>query len=253
MRVLITGASGGIGEAFARIYAKRGDELILVGRNLEKLEKLGRELESRVHIFQLDLSQKESPKKLFEFAKEFKIDILINNAGVGMYGNFLESDIEENLAMVQLNISSLMELTHLFANQMLERGSGKILNVSSIAGFQPIPKFASYSASKSFVLHFSETLNYELKGSGVQISALCPGATKTEFDKRAKMENAPLFQKGVMSAEKVAEIGVRGLEKGNTVTVTGFKNRFLSFMAGSNPFRDINIKIADLSVNGGEK
>ncbi len=231
--VLITGASTGIGYELAKIFAKEKYNLILVARNIEKLIEIREELQNlgvNIVIIKKDLSRPESPQELFnEIAeKNIEVDILINNAGFGLLGPFNELDINAQLEMIQLNITSLVQITYLFLPKMIEKRSGKIMNVASTAAFQPGPYMAIYYATKSFVLSFSEAIYAELKSKGITVTALCPGPTKTEFQKRAGMENINLERAKLlpyMSAEKVAQIGYKGLMKGKRVVIPGFLNK----------------------------
>lgn len=225
--VLITGASFGIGYELAKIFAKEKYNLILVARNLEKLNQIKDELQNpdiQIFTIQKDLSYPNSPKELFDEInkKGLEIDILINNAGFGLLGSFVELDLQTQLDMIQLNITSLVHLTYLVLPQMIAKNSGKIMNVSSTAAFQPGPNMAVYYATKAFVLSFSEALYAELKSKGITVTALCPGPTRTEFQKRARMENINLERSKLipyMSAEKVAQIGYDGLMKGKRVVI----------------------------------
>lgn len=231
--VLITGASFGIGYELAKIFAKEKYNLILVARNLERLNQIKDELQNsdiKILTIQKDLSQPNSAKELFDEINKnnFEIDILINNAGFGLLGPFAELDLQTQLDMIQLNITSLVQLTHLILPQMIKRKSGKIMNVASTAAFQPGPNMAVYYATKAFVLSFSEALSAELKSSGITVTALCPGPTKTEFQKRARMENINLERSKLipyMTAEKVAQIGFDGLMKGKRVVIPGLLNK----------------------------
>jgi short-subunit dehydrogenase len=181
--------------------------------------------------------------------KDIDIDILINNAGVGLYGKFIDSDIDKINSMLTLNISSLVELTYHLANKMVQKRQGKILNIASMAAFQPIPNFSVYAASKTFVLNFTEALNFELKPYGVTASVLYPGATATNFDKAAGASDTKLFKSGVMNATDVAKIGVKQLDNNQMTKVAGYKNKILSILSSTNPFRRLSVKIADFFVN----
>jgi hypothetical protein len=252
-KVLITGASGGIGKEFATIYAQRKYDLILVSRDMKTLKKLKMTLGSdhgvSIEICALDLSRLDDVQKLLRCAENQDIDIVINNAGVGLYGEFLENDREKIHAMNRLNMSALVELTHFFAKKMAQKGDGKILNIASTAAFQPIPKFAVYAASKAFVLHFTEALHAELKSKGVIVCALCPGATATRFDQASHATHTKLFRHGVMDARKVAEIGVRQLDRNKMTKVAGRLNTIKAWASDINPFRGLSVRIADYVVN----
>ncbi len=225
--VLITGGSSGIGLELARCFAKNGYSLILVARNKKELTKAASSLEEYKVTVRLIVKDLSLQNAAFELAKEAgDIDILVNNAGFGRYGFFSEIPIEDELNMISLNISTLTTLTKLFLPKMISRKNGKILNVASTAAFQPGPLMAVYYATKAYVLHFSEAIANELKGSGVTVTALCPGPTKTGFQKNAKMGHSSLFD---ADAAAVALAGYRGLMKGKTIVIPGIKNRVLTF------------------------
>ena len=253
-RVLITGATSGIGREFTYIYAQRDCDLVLVSRDMEKLENLKSELTKNYNIsvdtFSVDLSEHNSAERLMDYTKEIEIDILINNAGVGVYGELIKSDTHQVDAMLTLNISSLVGLTYFFAKKMTTNRKGKILNIASTAAFQPVPNFAAYAASKAFVLNFTEAINLELKPSGVTASVLCPGATATNFDKESNSTDTKLFKSGVMNAKNVAMIGVKQLDNNVMTKVPGCKNRIMAFASSANPFRGLAVKIANFMVNG---
>ncbi len=229
---LITGASGGIGKEFAKIFAKEKYNLVLVARSEEKLNCIAKELENqykvKVMVLIEDLSKPNSALKIYTKLKEEKIniDVLINNAGFGTYGNFLNEDLQTITEMINLNITTLTEMALLFLKEMKERDSGKILNVASIAAFQPLPRFAVYAATKSYVLHFTEALRYELKKTNIIVSSLCPGPTSTGFAQRANAEKLNLF-KNEMSSQVVAQIGYQGLMKNKMTIIPGFQNKLV--------------------------
>ena len=233
--VLITGASSGIGYEFAKIYAKKGYNLVITARRKNNLERIKQELESFdtaicVDIIVLDLSKQNSAKELYEVVKQrgILIDTLINNAGFGVYGNFIETDIEKEIDMIELNIKSLVVLTKLFLKDMVSRNNGTIINVASTAAFQPGPLMSVYYASKSFVLSFTEAIRNEVRDTNVNISVLCPGPTDTEFEKSASLEESSLFTKlKVMKPEKVAIIGYRGINRNKSVIIPGILNNIL--------------------------
>ncbi len=229
--VLITGATGGIGAELAKVFAKNGYSLLLTGRNEKKLEELKSRIGSlygvRVMTFAADLSCAGAPEELFSFAKRCSAmpEILVNNAGLGDYGPFASSSWDKQLMIMKVNMEALVHLTHLFLKPMIEGGSGKILNVASIASFQPGPLMSVYYASKAFVLSFSEALSTELKSSGIGVTALCPGPTETGFAKTANQKNSGLTKKlKSPSAAKVAEYGYKYLMKNKAVAVPGLLN-----------------------------
>ena len=228
---LITGASGGIGYELAKLFAKAQHDLVLVARNAPRLAEVSNELQRQfgitVRTFALDLTEPAAPQSLFEQLQSGGIDIgiLVNNAGYGRFGEFAEVPLEESLGQIQLNITGLTVLTKLFLGPMLERGSGKIMNVASTAGFQPGPLMAVYYATKAYVISFSEALANELDGNGVTVTCLCPGATETGFAGRAGNDESRLFKKlRPMDAKTVARAGYRGLLKGKTLVIPGFRN-----------------------------
>ena len=232
--VLITGASAGIGAELARVFAGHGHDLVLTARSADKLRRLAEELKNRhgisAQVVVHDLSDPNGPAELFRAIQHQKIqvDMLVNNAGFGTYGFFPRTDLEKELEMIRLNISALTHLTKLFLPGMLERRNGKIMNVASTAAFQPGPLMAVYYASKAYVLSFSEALAAELPGTGVSVTALCPGPTESDFQKSAGIEGKlPLFKLTMMSARKVAEIGYDGFMKKKRIVIPGFLNRLL--------------------------
>jgi hypothetical protein len=249
-RVLVTGASGGIGYELAKLFARDGHDLVLVARNGERLQQVARELKATHHIhtivFEGDLSVPGSPDSLFEEVKKAGVDIgtLVNNAGFGSLGPFHERPLEEQLQMIQLNVTSLAHLTRLFLPDMVARKRGRIVNVASIAAYQPGPFMAVYYATKAFVVSFSEAIANELHGTGVRVTTICPGPTTTGFGARAGAENSSLFHKGMtMDAATVARIGYAGMKKNKTIVVTGWKNRFLA-SAGRLAPRSLTANIA---------
>jgi short-subunit dehydrogenase len=232
---LITGASFGIGMEFARIFAREGYNLVLVARSADKLRQLASELEkahgARSLILAADLAEPGASAYVLDQTTraDIQVDVLVNNAGFGQYGLFAENDLEECLRQIQLNVTTLTHLTRLYLPAMIERAknwskNGGILNVASTAAFQPGPLMAVYFATKAYVLHFSEALANELHGTGVTVTCLCPGATATEFHKRANATGMRLLKMGSMDARTVAEDGYRGLMAGRPVVISGFKN-----------------------------
>ena len=228
---LITGASGGIGYELAKLFAKDHHNLVLVARNGPRLAQVADELQRQfgitVRTFALDLTKPDAPQSLFAQLQSagVAVDILVNNAGYGQFGEFADVPAEESLGQIQLNITALTHLTRLFLAPMLERGSGKIMNVASTAGFQPGPLMAVYYATKAYVISFSEALANELAGHGVTVTCLCPGATETGFAGRAGNDKTRLFKNlRPMDAKTVARTGYRGLLKGKTLVIPGMRN-----------------------------
>jgi short-subunit dehydrogenase len=228
---LITGASGGIGYELAKLFAKDHHHLVLVARSGTKLAQFADELQRQFGIsvksVALDLAVPTAPQVLFDQLQRegTVVDILVNNAGYGKLGEFAQVPAEESLGQIQLNVTALTHLTRLFLGPMLQRGSGKIMNVASTAGFQPGPLMAVYYATKAYVISFSEALANELAGKGVTVTCLCPGATETGFASRAGNDKSRLFkQLGPMDAKTVALKGYRGLMAGKTLVIPGLKN-----------------------------
>ena len=225
---VITGASSGIGAAFARKLAARGRNVLLVARSEDKLiqlcNELGRVSGIRAQYFALDLLQPEAPAQLFEETqrRELVIDMLVNNAGFGSMDEFAKLDLERELEMIDLNVKSLVELTHRFLRPMQERKQGAIINVASTAGFQPVPYMATYAATKAFVLSFSEALWEENRELGVHVMALCPGVTDTNFFSSAKMDRPPM--RTIQTAEEVVETALRALDHRKPSVISGWTN-----------------------------
>ena len=226
---LITGASSGIGEDFARQLASQKKDLVLVARSQDKLEKLAQELEQKEQVKAIvitqDLTQPNAGQILYDAIKAqgLTIDVLINNAGFGDYGMFSDRPLAKQINMIQLNIAVLTELTGLFLPEMKARKKGAIVNVSSIAGFQPLPYMSVYAATKAFVLSFSEALWAENKDFGIHILALCPGPTESEFVNRAEFPDSLAEQNmnNLASSQEVVEEALQALEKNQCTVVTG--------------------------------
>jgi short-subunit dehydrogenase len=233
--VLITGASGGIGRDLAHLFAADGYNLILVARRADKLGELASELQAKHHVgavaLPIDLAEPAAPEEIFHVLEEqgMPVDVLVNNAGFGTFGQFARADLHEQLQMLQVNVAALTHLTRLFLPGMLRAKRGRILNVASTAAFQPGPYMAVYYATKAYVLSFSEAIAAELAGSGVTVTALCPGPTSTGFQHRAGVENSALFRANTMTSQAVARIGYRGLMRGKRLVITGAKNKLLAF------------------------
>ncbi|HOV11978.1 MAG TPA: SDR family oxidoreductase [Bacteroidales bacterium] len=239
---LITGASSGIGLELARIHGSRGGNLILVARNKMKLDELKSELEAKykicVHVISKDLSDVDAAQEVFNEVKKqnVHVDYLINNAGYGDYGLFAETNDEKETRMIFLNIHTLTRLTKLFLPEMISRGQGKIMNLGSTASFQPVPLMGVYAATKAYVLSFSEALNNELEGTGVTVTALCPGLTESGFVDAAAMNQSKMAkQKKLPGAKEVAEFGYQAMLKGKAVVVHGYGNRLLTIAQGLVP------------------
>ena len=225
---LITGASSGIGLELARVFARNGYGLVLIARSQQRLDQVAAHLKpARVQVMAKDLSLPAAPAEIHDAAP--KVDVLVNNAGFTVFGKFAETPLDDELNMMQLNMTALVALTKLYLPGMVAAHSGKILNVASTAAFQPGPLMAIYYATKAFVLSFSEALANELKGTGVSVTALCPGPTETEFQQRGKMQNSGLVKgRKIMDAKTVAESGYHALMAGKTVEIPGIKNKLLA-------------------------
>ena len=229
---LITGASSGIGVELARIHAERGGDLVLVARRQDRLEALKADLETahgiRVHLIVKDLARPEAAAEIHDelTSRGVKIDYLINNAGFGYGGFFHEQDWARNEAMIQVNVTAVAALMRRFVPEMISRGSGRILNVASMAAFLPGPLQATYYASKAFVVSFSEAIGNELAGTGVTVTALCPGPVDTEFIEKANLRQAKGFARPV-AVRGVAEAGYYAMLKGKPVIVPGLASKLI--------------------------
>ena len=237
---LITGASSGIGLDLARLMAPKFD-LIITARNQGDLESIAQELEAahgnHVHVIPSDLAKADAPGQLFSEIERrgLQVDVLINNAGFGSYGAFAESDHQTDLGMIQVNIAALTSLARLALPGMLARKRGRMMNVASTAGFQPGPLMAVYYATKAYVIMFSEAIANEVKGSGVTVTCLCPGATATKFAGRARMEESRLFKLGAMKSKDVAIAGYKGMMAGKGLVIPGFLNKTVAMSVRFSP------------------
>lgn len=228
---LVTGASAGLGLDMARILAERGHHLVLTARSEERLRALARELEEahgiRAHVVPADLAVPGAGPALARevLERELEVEVLVNNAGFGQWGAYPELDADEEAAMLRLNVEALTQLTRALLPGMLERGRGRILNVASTAAFLPGPGMTAYYATKAYVLSYSQGLDEELRGTGVWVSCLCPGPTRTEFQERAGMRIPASLQASVLDSRTVARAGVDGLFRGRRIIVPGLLNR----------------------------
>lgn len=233
---LITGASTGIGYQLTRLFAKNGYNLVLIAKNKEKLQKAANTIKSDFNItpkiIDKDLSFPNAANDIYNELKSsnIEIDVLVNDAGCQVYGEFAKNDITQEINMLQVNAIFPTQLTKLFLPNMIKKGSGKILNVSSVGAFVPGPLNDVYCASKAYMLSFSEGLAEELVGTGVTVTALCPGATDSEFAKTAHIENTSLFEGHLSDAKQVAKAGYDALMKGKRVVIPGFYNRTIMGM-----------------------
>ena len=222
---LITGASSGIGEALARHFAAKGFDLIITARRTENLQQLAAELDSvvKVQVVSCDLAAEKGVSKLLEKIDVTSVDILVNNAGVAYPGKFYDQDYDDVFNLLSLNIMALTRLTHTVLPLMVERGEGKILNVASVASFQPVPSMSVYAASKAFVLSLTESLSEELKGTGVSVTALCPGLTATDLVEDLPAGNVPPFL--MSSVKDVAKEGFDALMSREVIRIPGLSNQ----------------------------
>src|SRR3954469_11550643 len=232
---LVTGGSGGIGLELAKVLARNNFNLVLVARNRDTLEAAAGQIEGKFgvscQVFAADLREAAAPQAIFDFVQNenIAIDALVNNAGFGLGGEFVEIEITRELDMISVNVSALTHLTKLFVPPMVKRRSGRVLNVASTAAFQPGPLMAVYYASKAYVLSFSQALAEELRNTGVTVTALCPGATDTGFAEAAEVTNAGVFAKvGLADATDVAEYGVSAMLHGRRVAIPGIKNKIVA-------------------------
>uniref|UniRef100_UPI00059E7D50 SDR family NAD(P)-dependent oxidoreductase n=1 Tax=Geotalea uraniireducens TaxID=351604 RepID=UPI00059E7D50 len=247
---LITGPTAGIGYELSKLFAKDGYDLVLVSRDEVRLQALGQELKNmygtQSHILVTDLANGNSPRKIHNFVKQqgISVDILVNNAGFQVYGTFSETPLDKELDMLHVHITGLTILTKLFLVDMLAKGSGRILNVGSTGSFVPGGPFnAVYCATKAYILSFSEAIAEELKGTNITVTTLCPGATATEFAKRANIEDITLFKYkwGVMDARTVARAGYDALNQGKRSIVPGFANKMTVYSIKFTPRRLMTI------------
>ena len=238
---LVTGATAGIGRAFATALAGRGHDLVLVARNGARLDTLAGELRARggvaVEALSADLVTDDGVAAVEARLgdPERPVDILVNNAGMGSYGNFVELDPAREVAEIQLNVLALARLTHAALRAMTARGSGAVLNVSSLAGFQPVPSSATYGATKAFVTSFTHAVHQETRRSGVHVMLVCPGFTHTEFHERAGLGPSDVPEFFWQSADEVVDAALRDLDRRRTVSIPGGLNRALSALSSAAP------------------
>lgn len=230
---LITGASTGIGRSLARVFAREGHNLVVTARHADLLQTLKQELTAaykvEVHTVTADLAVPDGAARLREEVERagIAVDVLVNNAGVGVFGDFTTTNLDEELRVIQLNVSSLVALTKYYLVEMVARRRGRILHVASTAAFLPGPHMSVYYASKAFVLSFSDAIADEVRNTGVTVSVLCPGPTTSNFQATARMERSRLVQGTMMDADTVAEAGYRGVMRGSRVIIPGAMNRMV--------------------------
>ncbi|WP_105635270.1 SDR family NAD(P)-dependent oxidoreductase [Cronobacter dublinensis] len=241
--ILITGASGGFGEEFARQFAAQGRPVILVARKLNKLESLAQEIRERyktdVIVEQVDLADLDAVSELHRRlkAQDIQVETLINNAGYGLQGRFLDQALAKSLDMINLDIASLTAVTRLFAEDMKNAGKGRILMVASLLSYQGVKNFAVYSAAKSYVLRLSDALHQELKPDGITVTALCPGMSDTGFAEAAQQKLTPMLKNVMMKPTPVVKAGIRALENGKMSVIPGIGNKAIAFITWATPKR----------------
>lgn len=253
--VLITGASSGFGEEFARQYAEQGHSLVLVARRMDRLQTLAEALREQypidVVVEQVDLSAVNEVSQLHQrlLQRGIAVDILINNAGHGLQGPFLDAPLDEALAMVQLDIASVTAVTHFFAQDMRKRGGGKILLVASLLSYLGVQNFAVYAAAKAYVLRLGEALHRELKPDGITVTTLCPGMSDTGFATAAHQKLTPALKLLMMQPAPVVRAGIRALQAGRISVVPGLANRATAFFTWSTP-RRLHQAVVSRIMNG---
>ncbi len=234
-RALVTGASSGLGVEFARLLAARKVDLVLVARRIAPMEQLAAELRREhgvdVRVEGVDLAAPGAAAALKDRLDRdaVRIDLLVNNAGYGLHGDFVATPIERTREMLQLNVTALTELSHVFGREMAARGAGEMLLVASLLGFQATPTYAAYAASKAYVLSFGEALHDELRPHGVVVTTLCPGHTATGFDTAAGAAVSPMLARMTMQPRPVAERGLRALAQGRASVIAGTLNAIVAF------------------------
>jgi len=247
---LITGASSGIGYEIAKLFAADKIDLLIVARNEKKLLEIKSKFEKqfKVDVFTVaaDLSSNQGIETIYEVvhSNDLIVNYLVNNAGFGDYGSFIDRSMEKYREMIQLNVLSLTELSYHYGKEMIKRGKGRILNVASMAGLQPDPNFAVYGATKAYVINVSEAIHKEFENTGVTVTVLSPGATASNFMERADMNNAKLYASGVMTSLDVAREGYNGMMKGKLHVIPGFKNKILGFFSGIMPPGKLRLSVA---------
>lgn len=232
---LVTGGSGGIGFEIAKVLARIGFDLVLVARKRDTLEAAASQIEGKfdgsVQVFAADLRRPNAPQEIFDFLhnENVPVEVLVNNAGFGLGGEFADTKLQRELEMIQVNISALTHLTKLFLPAMIKRKSGRVLNVASTAAFQPGPLMAVYYATKAYVLSFSQALAEELRDTGVTVTVLCPGPTATDFAASAEVGNSRLFSAfGLAQPDDVAEFGVAAMMHGRRIAIPGIRNKIVA-------------------------
>ena len=240
-RALVTGASSGIGWELAKLFAADKSDLVLVARRKERLDALAEELKDEfgvdVYVLPKDLSDPEAPKEIFEELKAagIDVDVVVNNAGFGLRGPFANIDMDGQIDMVQVNVVALTHLTRLFLPGIIERGRGGILNVGSLAGFQPGPNLAVYYATKAYVLSLTEAISEEITNPHIKISCLAPGPVKTEFGEKSALDDSLLFKMSLMEVGPVVKEGYEGFRQGKVIVLPGIKQKLIPVLLRFTP------------------
>lgn len=240
-RALITGASSGIGWELAKLFAADKSDLVLVARRKERLDALAEELKDEfgvdVYVLPKDLSDPEAPKEIFEELKAagIDVDVVVNNAGFGLRGPFANIDMDGQIDMVQVNVVALTHLTRLFLPGIIERGHGGILNVGSLAGFQPGPNLAVYYATKAYVLSLTEAISEEITNPNIKISCLAPGPVRTEFGEKSALDDSLLFKMSLMDVGPVVKEGYEGFRQGKVIVLPGIKQKLIPVLLRFTP------------------
>lgn len=239
---LVTGGSSGFGREIAKLFARDGYQVILVARRKNELEEVAQQLNSEVPgcetiVISKDLSQSNAAQELYDTVKQrgLTVDALVNDAGFGEHGLFVDTDLTKELAMIQLNVISLVVLTKLFIRDMVQRGEGRILQLASTVSFMPVPKLSIYAATKAFVLSLSEAVAHELEDTGVTMTALCPGASDTEFFIRANAQDANVTDTPLSDPAEVAQDGYDAMMKGETRIISGAMNKVQAYFSNIIP------------------
>ena len=250
---LVTGASSGIGYELAKLFAADGWDLLLVARSRDDLEAVAAELTTahdvEAHVFPADLATPDGPRELYEAVTDagHEVDALVNNAGFGAFGRFLDTDSDTDAALVGLHVTAVTTLTKLFGREMADRGHGYVLNTASIAGWAPAPMSAVYSAAKHYERALSEALAEELDEQGITVTALCPGETDTGFFDRGNYEDSAAASADMMSAAEVAAAGYEGLMNGERIVIPGWRNKLRVFLGRLLP-RSLYVKSVEQSL-----
>ena len=249
---LVTGASSGVGVEFAKQLAERGFDLVLAARRMEMLEQVSKKIaqshDVNVDLVRCDLAAEGGAEELVAATEGFEIDFVVNNAGLGIYRPALEHTIKEIDNMIAVNLRSLTVITKTFAEKMVARGSGRILNHASLAGIHPTPWYAVYSGTKAYVVDFSTTVNHELRSTGVTVTTLCPGFFRSEFQEKSGRNPGVLGRKFILESDQVARAGLHGAFRGQSIVIPGFKYKLLNVLIRLTP-RSLSMRAADWLVH----